>query len=275
MHDKQFDRERKALHLDASRSIDDAHKRAKDIIENAVERARNTLLQTEYIREDIIKDLEQNLSNVSDATVKMVREEALTFNKEYKTLLESIQVEHAKMLEDARAALKDVEYMKKEFQVDLQNEVKSVLEEAHKSVSVETDKFDKEYVELLSQTKQEYLTKAEETLKVLEKIPEQEMEAFREVLHTETLSAQKLLGNRINELFVAAEKEVDAYKQNRMSEVEEKMQTLTSRVLEDVLSKKLTRADHENLVKKALEKAKIDGSLPRKEEKSEKGLAYS
>lgn len=266
LHDKQFDKDRKALHLDASRSIEDAHKRAKDIIESAVDRAKDTLLKTEYIREDLIKDLEHNLQNVSDATVKMVREEAVEFNREYKTLLESIQVEHAKMLEEARGALQEVEYLKKEFHTDLQNEVKQVLDEAHKSVTAETLKFDEEYTKLLKETRQEYLAKAEETLKILEKIPEQEITEFREILKTETVSAQKLLGNRINDLFAAAEKEVDLYKQQRMQEVEEKVQTLTSSVLEEVLGKKLSKSDQESLVIKSLEKAKVEGALPNKEE---------
>ncbi len=264
LHDKQFDKDRKALHLDASRSIEDAHKRAKDIIESAVDRAKDTLLKTEYIREDLIKDLEDNLQNVSDATVKMVREEAVEFNREYKTLLESIQVEHAKMLEEARGALQEVEYLKKEFHTDLQNEVKQVLNEAHKSVTAETLKFDEEYTKLLKETRQEYLVKAEETLKILEKIPEQEITEFREILKTETVSAQKLLGNRINDLFAAAEKEVDLYKQQRMQEVEEKVQTLTSSVLEEVLGKKLSKSDQESLVIKSLEKAKNEGTIGNK-----------
>ncbi len=266
MHDKQFDKDRKALHLDASRSIEDSHKRAKEIVEQAVSRAQDILLKTQYIRDDIIKNLEHNLSDVSDATVKMVREEALSFNQEYKTLLESIQVEHAKMLEEARSALQDVEYLKKEFHTDLMSEVKLVLEEAHKSVAAETDKFDAEYAQLLSQTKQEYMAKAEEALKILERIPEQEMKEFKEVLQKESLSAQKLLGNRINELFSAAEKEVDAYKQQRISEVKTQLESATETILEEVIGKKLSRQDHEVLVMKALDKVKLEGSLPKKED---------
>ncbi|HRN96393.1 MAG TPA: hypothetical protein PLD54_03030 [Candidatus Levybacteria bacterium] len=253
LHDKQFDRDRRALHLDASKSIEDAHKRSKEIIESAVERAKDTLLKTEYIREDIIKDLENNLKEVSEATIGMVRNEALGFNKEYRTMLESIQVEHAKMLEEARTALKDIEYLKKDLHVGLQSQIQAVLDAAQKNLTEETSSFDEEYVTLLESTKKEYLTRAQETLQTLEKIPEQELAEFRTILRTETLSAQKLLGNRIDELFTTAEKEIDR-----------EIEGITGTVVEEVLGKKLTKADQETLVMRSLEKAKVEGMFPSK-----------
>ena len=264
LHDKQFDRDRRALHLDASKSIEDAHKRSKEIIESAVERAKDTLLKTEYIREDIIKDLENNLKEVSEATIGMVRNEALGFNKEYRTMLESIQVEHAKMLEEARTALKDIEYLKKDLHVGLQSQIQAVLDAAQKNLTEETSSFDEEYVTLLESTKKEYLTRAQETLQTLEKIPEQELAEFRTILRTETLSAQKLLGNRIDELFTTAEKELDTFKQQRMEEIDREIEGITGTVVEEVLGKKLTKADQETLVMRSLEKAKVEGMFPSK-----------
>lgn len=262
LHDKQFDRDRKALHLDATKSIEDAHKRAREIVENAVERAKDTLLKTEYIREDVIKDLDRNLHEVSEATIGMLRREALAFNKEYKTMLDAIQVEHAKLLDDARSALKDVEYLKKDLNDGLKADVQTVLETAKKNLTTETEKFDTEFVKLLASTKQEYLQSAQETLKVLEKIPEQELIEFREILKTETLSAQKLLGERMNTLFAAAEQEVDTYKKQKMAEIDKQVSSLTSSVIEEILGGKLTKAEHESLVMKSLEKAKNDGVFP-------------
>ena len=267
LRDKQFDRDRRALHVDASKSIEDAHKRAKVIIENAVERAKDTLLKTEYIREDIIKDLDQNLEDISQATVGMVRNEALSFNKEYRTLLESLQVQHAKMLEEARASLKDIEFLKRDLHENLQSQMKDVLDKAQEKLDEQTKDFDTEYTTLLETTKKEYLERAEQTLQKLEKIPEQELEEFRSVLKTETVSAQKMLGKRIDELFLAAEKEVDAYKKSRLEEIDREIQGITGSVIEEVLNKKLTKADQETLVLQSLEKAKRDGIFPTKQEK--------
>lgn len=266
LRDKQFDRDRRALHVDASKSIEDAHKRAKVIIENAVERAKDTLLKTEYIREDIIKDLDQNLEDISQATVGMVRNEALTFNKEYKTLLESLQVQHAKMLEEARASLKDIEFLKRDLHENLQSQMQEVLHKAQGKLDEQTQEFDTEYATLLETTKNEYLKRAEQTLQKLEKIPEQELDEFRSVLKTETVSAQKMLGKRIDELFLAAEKEVDAYKKSRLEEIDQEIQGITGSVVEEVLNKKLTKADQETLVLQSLEKAKKDGLFPAKNE---------
>jgi len=266
LRDKQFDRDRRALHVDASKSIEDAHKRAKVIIENAVERAKDTLLKTEYIREDIIKDLDQNLEDISQATVGMVRNEALSFNKEYRTLLESLQVQHAKMLEEARASLKDIEFLKRDLHENLQSQMKDVLDKAQEKLDEQTKDFDSEYTTLLESTKKEYLERAEHTLQKLEKIPEQELEEFRSVLKTETVSAQKMLSKRIDDLFGAAEKEVDAYKKSRLEEIDQEIQGITGSVVEEVLNKKLTKADQETLVLQSLEKAKKDGLFPAKNE---------
>jgi F0F1-type ATP synthase membrane subunit b/b' len=263
MHDKQLDKDRKTIHTDASKSIEDAHKRAKNIIESAVERAKDTLLKTEYIREDVIRDLDKNLHNVSEATVGMLRNEALSFNKEYKIMLETIQVEHAKMLEEARAALKEVEYLKKDLHEGLQVQVKDILESTKKNISQEAQKFDSEYVDLLTTTKEEYLKTAREALTRLEKIPENELLEFQTILKTETLSAQKILGSRINDLFTAAEKEVSTYKEQRMKEIDSQISAITGKVLEEVVGKKLTRADQESLIMKSLESAKTEGFVPK------------
>jgi hypothetical protein len=266
MHDKQLDKDRKAIHIDASKSIEDAHKRAKNIIEGAVERAKDTLLKTEYIREDVIRDLDKNLHNVSEATVGMLRNEALSFNKEYKIMLETIQVEHAKMLEEARSALKEVEYLKKDLHEGLQVQIKDILESTKKSISEESQKFDAEYVDLVTSTKEEYLKTSRETLSKLEKIPENELIEFQNILKTESVAAQKILGERINELFTAAEKEVSSYKDQRMKEIDSQITAVTGRVLEEVVAKKLTRSDQEALIMKSLEMAKTEGLVPKSKE---------
>ncbi len=258
MRDKQFDRDRRALHLDATKSIEDAQKRARDIVESAVDRARDILVNTEYLKEDIVKNLERDLNDVSEATVKLLRNEALNFNKEYKILVESIQVEHAKMLEEAREALKEVEYVKENLQDEMKTQMKAVLEDAQKKLTEETTTFEQEYKELLAQTKQEYMTKAEEVLTVLGKIPETEMAEFQNILREQTVSAQKVLGDRIAELFAGAEKEVEQYRKQRLEEMKESFATITTRLLEDIVGKKLTKADHEQLVMQALEKAKAE-----------------
>ncbi len=263
MHDKQLDKDRKTIHIDATKSIEDAHKRAQQIIENAVERAKDTLLKAEYIREDVISDLDKNLHDVSESTVTMLRSEALRFNKEYKTMLETIQVEHAKMLEEARGALKDIEYLKRDLHDGLQIEVKEIMTIAKKNLEDESKKFDSEYVSLLESTKDQYLQSAQETLSKLEKIPENELIEFQNILKTETLSAQKILGSRINELFSAAEKEVVTYKEQRMKEIDTQIASITGSVLEEVVGKKLTKSDHELLIMKSLEKAKIEGMIPK------------
>lgn len=259
MKDKQYDRDRRAMHVDATRTIEDAHKKAKQIIENAVDKARDTLLNTEYIKEDVMKDLERNLQDVSEATVKLLRDNALSFSKDYKVMLESIQVEHAKMLEEARAALKEIEQAKRNMQEDIAVQTKQILDEAHKSMEAETNKFDTEFRQLLETTKKEYMEKAETTLSALEKIPEQELTEFHEVLKKETLSAQQLLGKRVSDLFTEAEKEVAGYKEQRMREIETELSTVTGAVVEEVLGRKLTANDQEKLIMDALNHAKAEG----------------
>lgn len=259
--DKGYDRDRRTMHTGASQELDDAHKRAKHIIEQSVEKARDILVKTEYIKEDVVKKLEEDMQEVSAATVAMLRNEAVAFNKEYKILLESIQVEHAKMLEEARMSLQDIEQVKQAFQGDLHARVDTILSEAEKNLQTQTVGFDKEYQELLENTKKEYLTRAQNTLQKLEKIPEQEMIEFQAILKKETVTAQQLLGQRISDLFGAAEKEVVAYKNSRLKEVEASLQDITGKVVEEVIGAKLTKADHEALVLRALERAKNEGVL--------------
>lgn len=264
MKDKQYDRDRRVMHVDATRTIEDAHKKAKQIIENAVDKARQTLLSTEYIKEDVMKDLERNLQDVSEATVKLLRDNALSFSKDYKVMLESIQVEHAKMLEEARAALKDIESAKQTMQEDMITQTKQILDNTHKDLEADSAKFDTEYRELLETTKKEYMEKAEATLSALEKIPEQEMTEFKDILKKETLSAQQLLSTRVSDLFSQAEQEVADYKQQRMREIEAEISQVTGSVVEEVIGRKLTSSDQEKLIMDALARAKADGVVGRR-----------
>lgn len=259
--DKQYDNERRRMHLDSSKSIEDAHKKAKSIIEQAVDKARDTLVHTQYIREDLIKNLESDLNDVSEATVKLLRDEALSFNKEYKEMLENIQLEHAKMLEEARLALKDVEYSRQTLQADMETQVKDILSKSHQSLEAESVTFNDEYKQAMEATKKEYMVKATEVLKVLETIPETELESFKQTLQQEASTARESLQKQITELFASAEKEVDTYKQQRMHEVEQSVAQATAEILEEALAKKLTKSDQEALVISALEKAKVDGVL--------------
>jgi F0F1-type ATP synthase membrane subunit b/b' len=261
MKDKQYDRERRRMHVDSSKSIEDAHRRSKEIIEQAVEKARDTLIHTEYIREDLIKNLETDLNDVSEATVKLLRSEALSFSKEYKEMLENIQLEHAKLLEEARIALKDVEYSRQTLQADMQTQVKDILTKSQKSLEAESSVFNDEYKQAMEAAKNEYMAKAGEVLKQLETIPETELESFKQTLQAEAATARETLQKQITGLFASAEKEVDTYKQQRMHEVEQSVAQVTTEILEEALGKKLTKADQETLVINGLEKAKIDGVL--------------
>ncbi len=57
------------------------------------------------------------------------------------------------------------------------------------------------------------------------------------------------------------QKELDAYKANRLKEIEKNIELIIQKVARDVLNKSITPEDHQNLIIEALEKAKNEGTF--------------
>lgn len=256
---KEFEEKKSTEYQTASKIIENAHNKSREIIENAVEKAKETLVSTEYLKQDILKDLEASLRQVAGITIKEFEAESAEFDMQYKALLDTIRVEHQRALQKAQTTSGEVDILKQKLMIDLNTSLQKMVEATIKNLENEAVEFDKEYKLLLTGTREQYVKKAEETLKLMEKIPEDELTSFRELLRQQTIEAQALVEKKIQKEFEEAKQEIEEYKTRKFSAISGEIDKMAVHILEDVLGKSLSHDDHKELVLKALAKAEKDG----------------
>jgi gas vesicle protein len=78
-----------------SKLIDHAQNKANDILETAADKAKETLMQTQFVKADISKDMNKALEEVSHTTIEKFKEQAAEFDNQYRDLLQQMKQEYA------------------------------------------------------------------------------------------------------------------------------------------------------------------------------------
>ena len=85
--------------------IQQAQKQANAIVERAVESAKHILFETEYIKHDITKEMQDSLQKVADETIKMVQGRSVESEKEFRTIVDEIKADFVKGASDKLDAI--------------------------------------------------------------------------------------------------------------------------------------------------------------------------
>lgn len=91
--------------------IESAQKQANAIVEKAVESAKHILFETEYVKQDITKEMQDSLQKVAEETIKMVQGRSSESEKEFRAVVDEIKQEFAK---EATSKLSAIEQVTKE-----------------------------------------------------------------------------------------------------------------------------------------------------------------
>ena len=150
-----------------------------------------------------------------------------------------------------------------------QNTSKNLFGEQLKEISVAQIKtFEKASYDFLSVSQKELETLKENTIKIINNISKDiengtlaELKDFTEILKKETFASQKIVEGKIEEDYKAAQKEIEAYRTERLKKVEDQIYEIIRMVSKLVLGKSLTLPEHEQLVIDALNKAKEEGAV--------------
>lgn len=88
--------------------IEDAQKQANSIVEKAVESAKHILFETEYLKQDITKEMQDSLSKVAEETIKMVQGRSAESEKEFRVVVDEIKQEFAKEATEKLAGMQKI-----------------------------------------------------------------------------------------------------------------------------------------------------------------------
>lgn len=257
--DKQLEQLRNSTFKDYDKQIQNAHLKAQRILEQAVESAQKTLQSSEYIKHELIENLEQQIQEVASATVGLLRNQSLDFSKQYKSLLEEMSSENLQIMQEVKGTSESVVTLKTELLSAFEQNIEQVKEQAISELTAEVGEFENEYRQTFQDVLSSFKQKAATAVERIEEIPEHELLDFKNILEKQTVSSQEVISQRINEAFDRAEKEIEVYKQEQIKKVEQKAKEISQRVITDVIGRSLNETDQEKLIIASLNEAKTDG----------------
>lgn len=129
-------------------------------------------------------------------------------------------------------------------------------EEVRRAMQATSQDLLAKYHGMLDDLKEENINLFKNVSKDIKEGAVHEVGDFQTGLHQETIAAQKLVEEKIRLAWEKAEKEIEAYKQEKLKAIDDSLDRVLQFVTKRLLGKTISLQDHEDLVLKALEEAK-------------------
>ncbi|MGD8744567.1 MAG: hypothetical protein PVJ52_03170 [Candidatus Woesebacteria bacterium] len=151
------------------------------------------------------------------------------------------------LTEDSKKILdQKLEQLSQKYTQDMENVSRSLSEAFRSALEAEKDRGVSEIHEVSEELKKELV---------------EEVGDFKDVLHKETVEAERGIRDEIVGDFEQMKKELETYKKERTESINRNMYELLAKISKDVLGKTLTIDEHEELVLQAIKDAKKEGTF--------------
>lgn len=124
-----------------------------------------------------------------------------------------------------------------------------------------TSDFTKMYNRILQELKSKNIEVFQNVSKDIEVNTMEEIKNFRDSVENLTVSSQKQVKKKIDDDYREVEREIENYKQEQLKKVDDKIYEILERVSKLALGRAISLSEHENLITKALERAKKEGAF--------------
>ncbi len=155
----------------------------------------------------------------------------------------------------AEDILKQAAFLKKDTDQELQMHLDSLAKQQKETLLHSSEAILKEFEELLEQLKIEDINIYKSATKDIERVTLDEVKSFEQQLKQETTGQQKIVEEKIQQAFIHAQQEIDTYKKERLEKITTEIEALLQEVTKDVLGKRLSFQDHQELIREAITKA--------------------
>ena len=179
------------------------------------------------------------------------------------SLLDTARIKAVKIIDDANNQALDI-ISKITLSTNVTSE--SFKENLSRVSSAQIKEFEKatsDFTALYSQILQDLKTKNIEVFQNVSKDIEvdtmKEIRSFKESMQKLTVLSQKEARRKIDANYEASKKEIENYEKEELKKIDSGIYELLEKISKLVLGKALSLADHEDLIEKALEKAKKEG----------------
>ncbi len=199
-------------------------------------------------------------STETEKSARKVKENA--YNKAF-SLIEDARNTSLKVMQDAQAKAQQILADSTSFSVASKNVLSKDLQDV---ASKQLSTFDTVSSQLLSEYKSALETQEKKNISTLEGMSTElkgellhEVDEFKDILHRETIESQQMVDQKISSEFKKLEEEINAYKARQLHNIDDKVYKILAQISKDVFGKVLTIEDHQDIILKALEKAKEQG----------------
>ncbi|MGE5041442.1 MAG: hypothetical protein ACM3IJ_00895 [Candidatus Levyibacteriota bacterium] len=135
-------------YVDTLELVQQAQKQANAIVERAVESAKHILFETEYVKHDITREMQDSLQKVAEETIKMVQGRSDESEKEFRAVVDEIKSDFVKEATEKLTAIEKVtEDETNDFREILRKETVGAQEYIGKKISQDFESVQAELAE--------------------------------------------------------------------------------------------------------------------------------
>lgn len=207
-----------------------------------------------------------------EAMLRREREEA----KQIETLKTHIEQQARQITEEAKGEAEEIvknaniraqqiigsgESVNLDTKKALEQTFKDLLLQSNKMLNDKAGEIVKQYEKLIGELNNKHINIFKNTTKDIENYTVSEVSDFKGILRQETVDAQKIVEQKIEEVYASAQREVEEYKKQQLERVRENIYKLLSEISKLVLGRSLDLSSQEELILQALEEAKKDGEF--------------
>lgn len=143
----------------------------------------------------------------------------------------------------------------------LANEVLRIREKQSAFLEETSSSLLEAYRHAIEHEKAENIRTLQDVSSTLKKELVSEIEEFKETLAQETISSQEMVREKVRSEYSEIEEDLKSYKEEQLKKIDAGIYTILAQVSKDVLGKALSLQDHQDLVMKSLEDAKLHESV--------------
>ncbi len=156
----------------------------------------------------------------------------------------------------AEQILSQADLLKKDMNMDVRKQLEALTKKQKETLTESSGRLLQEFQQLVKDLTNEDINIYKDVTKDIERVTIEEVKSFEERLHNETIGQEKIVDQKIEEAFEKTKQEIENYKKEKLASVDSEVESILQEVTKEVLGKRLSFQDHQDIIKAALEKAK-------------------
>jgi hypothetical protein len=156
----------------------------------------------------------------------------------------------------AEDVIKDAEFLSEDSRVYLKNKLDEVSAAQRKKLNKISTDLLTNYTDELSEEKEKGIEALKQLSQGFRQAAVSELEEFKDILHKETVAAEKSVEQKISADYEILRKELTEYREDKLKKIDDNINKLLNQVAEEVIEGSVDLEKHQRLVMAALERAK-------------------